>query len=180
MARSVTILGTVHQIQGAENSPRKNTGIEDPFYLTLVNRFLEGRDFAFEEASEYGPTKLERRAAQLPGIGYLDVDPHPDKREAHGIGITGQSFPVDPMGQFSGSSGQFRDSYYEEFESEHFKREDLWLKRITSTNFENALLICGYLHTLSMAGKLRLKGLGVETWTYVPYLRLCPRSHSES
>lgn len=46
MARSVTILGTVHEIQGAENSPRKK--IEDPFFLTLVDHFLRGKDFAYE------------------------------------------------------------------------------------------------------------------------------------
>jgi hypothetical protein len=166
MTRSVTILGTVHQIQGAENSPRKQ--IEDPCYLTLVDQFLKGRDFAFEEASERGPTKLERRAAELLGIGhYLDLDPHPDKREALGIGPTGgRIIAVNPMGQFS-------DFYSEEFESEHSKREDLWLKRITSTDFEAALFICGFLHALSMAGKLRLAGIDVDTWTYVPYLRLC-------
>lgn len=167
MARSVTILGTVHQIQGAENSPRKNTNIEDPFYLTLVGQFLQGRDFVFEEASGFGPTKLER-AAQLRRIGYLDVDPHPDKREALGIGITGgRQIPVNPMGKFS-------DSYCEEFESEHCKREKHWLKEITSTNFEDALLICGFLHTLSLAGRLRKAGIDVETWTYLPYLKLCP------
>ncbi|SRR6266566_4442973 len=164
MARSVTILGTVHQIQGAENSPRKNTNIEDSFYLTLVDQFLQGRDFAFEEASEYGPTKLKRRAAR---IGYLDVDPHPDKREALGIGPTGAPHLVNPMGQFS-------DSYWEEFESEHSKREDHWLKGITGTNFENALFVCGFLHTFSVAGKLRLAGFEVGTWIYIPYSKLCP------
>lgn len=173
MTRSVTVLGTVHQIQGAENSPRKNTNIEDPFYLKLVDQLLQGRDFAFEEASEYGPTKLKRRVEQLLGIGhYLDIDPHPDKREALGIGITGRSILVNPVGQFS-------DSYWEEFEGEHFKREEHWMKEITSRNFEESLLVCGYLHTLSMARRLRSAGFDVESWTYVPYSKLCPRPHPQ-
>lgn len=170
MARSVTILGTVHEIQGAENSPRKK--VEDPFFLTLVDHFLRGKDFAFEEASENGPTKLERRTEQFLGIGhYMDVDPHRDKRAALGIGITGDPHLVNPMGQFS-------DAYCEEFESEHSEREEHWLRRIISRNFEAALFICGFLHTLSMAGRLRKAGFDVETWTYVPYSQLCPRAQT--
>jgi hypothetical protein len=167
--RNITILGTVHQLQGAEKSTWRN--IEDAAYLMLVKRFLQGKDFIFEEASELGPTTAESLATEQLGAGhYLDVDPHSDHRAAYGIGVTGEQFPVDPYTQVT-------DFYHREFEGEQLKRENLWLGRIRATEFTQALLICGYLHTLSLAHKLRSEDFAVETWTYVPYLRLCPRSH---
>jgi hypothetical protein len=84
-----------------------------------------------------------------------------------GIAPTGDPHLVNPLGQFS-------DSYWEEFESEHSKREDLWLKGITGKNFESALFVCGFLHAFSVAAKLRLAGFEVGTWIYVPYSKLCP------
>jgi hypothetical protein len=169
MTQSVTIFGTVHQLQGAERASWKN--IEDPAYLGLVKERLAGKDFVFEEASELGPTTAERLAEERFGAGhYLDIDPHKDKRLECGICITRQSFPIDP-------GTLLTDYYHLEFESEQLKRENLWLGRMRGANFGNALLICGYLHTLSMAFKLRSEGFNVETWTYVPYLRLCPRPH---
>ena len=56
--QNITVFGTVHQIQGAEKASWRQ--IEDPEYVKLVNRFLGGKDFVFEEASELGPTKAER------------------------------------------------------------------------------------------------------------------------
>jgi hypothetical protein len=167
--RNITILGTVHQIQGAEKAIGTRT--EDDAYSRLVKCLLQGKDFLFEEASELGPTTGERLALEQLGAGrYLDVDPHCDHRAAYGIGPTGEQFPVDPRAQFT-------DSYHREFDGEHLKRERLWLARIRDIDFTKALVICGYLHTLSLAHKLRCEDFVVETWTYVPYLRLCPRSH---
>jgi len=170
--RSVTIVGTVHQIQGATKVGWKN--IDDPAYMNLLNQFLQGKDFVFEEASELGPTKAETLTEQLLGANhYLDIDPHPDNRWAFGIGVTGKQFPIDPYSQIT-------DFYNREFEEEQFKRESLWLDKITNTNFTNALLICGFPHSLSVTCRLRFAKFKVETWTYVPYLKLCPRPHSIS
>jgi hypothetical protein len=168
--RSVTIFGTVHQVQGATKDRRKN--IDDPAYLSLLNQFLQGKDFVFEEASQLGPTKTEKVTEQLLGANhYLDIDPHPSDRWAFGIGVTGRRLEIDPHSQLT-------DFYFQEFEEEQFKRESLWLDKITNTNFTNALLVCGYLHSLSIACRLRFAKFTVETWTYVPYLKLCPGPHS--
>lgn len=169
MTRSVTIFGTVHQIQGAEKASWKN--IEDPEYRKLLSRFLRGKDFVFEEASGLGPTKAEQLTAERLGAEhYFDIDPHVSQRSAHGIGTTGEQFPLDPYTQLT-------DFYHREFEAEQYKRESHWLAQISSRNFSAALLICGYLHALSMASRLRFANFEVETWTYVPYLKLCPRPH---
>src|ERR1700682_1709850 len=168
MTRTVVILGTVHQIQGAEKFSCK---IEDPFYLQLVNQRLDGIDFLFEEASGLGPTAAQQSIERQLGTGhYLDIDPHMDTRSEHGIGITGDQFPIH-------RDAQFTDSFRRQYDIEQSKREELWVRRVSETDFGIALLICGYLHTLSLAYKLRLAGFSVETWTYVPYLRLCPRPH---
>lgn len=172
--RAVTIFGTVHKIQGAEKATTPN--IDDPDYLNLVKRFLQNKDFLFEEASGLGPTKAEHLALELLGPShYCDVDPPIDpyqgSRWAYQIGVTGESHPVEQCTILT-------DCYRQEFFEEQFKRESLWLARITETNFTRALFICGELHVLSMAKGLRSEEFTVEAWTYVPYLRLCPRPHS--
>lgn len=169
--RKITILGTVHQIQGAEKATWRK--VEDPEFAKLLTQlFLHGKDFVFEEASQLGPTKAQHLTKERLGIErYLDVDPHSDDRFAYRIGKTGESFPIDPLTELT-------DFYYHEFEREHFKRETHWLRRISDTEFTSALFICGYLHALSMARRLEENGFSVETWTYVPYVKLCPRTHA--
>jgi hypothetical protein len=170
--RAVTVFGTVHDIKGAEK--RSLRKIEDPAYSKLIKQFLEGKDFLFEEASGFGPTKAQHVAEELLGPGrYLDVDPPPDQRSKHGICITGEPRPVDPFDGFS-------DYLNREFEAEHLKREYLWLCQVLDTDFKKALLVCGFLHALSISMKLRGAGFEVETLTYVPYSKLCPRPHFTS
>jgi hypothetical protein len=169
ITRAVAILGTVHEIQGAEKYQRRK--VEDPAYLALIKQFLPGKDFVFEEASALGPTKAEQLASeQLGKDRYLDVDPHVSERPAYRIGETGQSSPINP---YDGST----DSVRREFEEEQSKREYLWIGKIEKAEFTSALFICGYLHTLSLSYKLREAGFRVESWTYVPYAKLCPLPH---
>jgi hypothetical protein len=166
------LFGTIHQIQGAEKA--RPPTIDDPAYLTLVSRFLENKDFVFEEASGLGPTKAERLALERLGPGhYYDIDPSVDPQNGtrwpYGIGVTGDSFPIEPCTVLT-------DFYRVEYVEAQFTRETLWLARIAETDFTNAIFICGELHVLSMAFRLRSEGFKVEAWTYVPYLKLCGHS----
>jgi hypothetical protein len=52
-------------------------------------------------------------------------------------------------------------------------REELWCKRIAEQTFTNALVICGYLHTLSVTFRLRSAGFGVKFQAYFPEDILC-------
>jgi hypothetical protein len=174
--RTVTIFGTIHQIQGAEAARTPN--IDDQKYITLVDGFLEGKDFVFEEASGLGPTKAEHLVTERLGAGhYRDIDPPIDPQSGtrwpYGIGVTGSSFPLEPCTILT-------DFYRVEFVEEQLKRESLWLARILETSFTNGLFICGELHVLSMAFRLQADKCKVEAWTYVPYLKLCPRPHVEA
>jgi hypothetical protein len=162
--RKVTILGTLHQLQGAEKAVWKK--IDDPTYEKVVKQLLIGKDFLFEEASELGPTTAERLAwTELGADHYQDVDPHRDKREALGIHQTGGWNPIEPWNPDTDKLGF-------EFASEHAKREGLWMGKIGERAFAKALFICGCLHTLSMSFRLLSVGYEIETFHYMPYKKL--------
>ena len=62
--------------------------IGDPSYKKDPEEQLRPKlvDFVFEEASEYGPTIVEKVATELLSKArYLDVDPRPDNRARLGI-----------------------------------------------------------------------------------------------
>jgi hypothetical protein len=75
MIPRVTVLATLHVVQGAE---KRLGNVHDPMYVALLNKLMisEGVDFIFEEASGHGPTIAEKLALeQLPFGHYLDIDP---------------------------------------------------------------------------------------------------------
>ncbi len=165
MARNLTLFGTSHRLQGAE---KRELNVDDPTYAMLVERFLEGRDFVFEEGAELGPTTAEKLMLGKLGSGfYCDIDPSVKNRLGdYGIGDTGRGYSIDPHDPDTGI-------LHYEYDLEQEKRETLWLKRIREREFGHALVICGYLHVLSMAFRLRAVGYDVETCFYMPLLKLC-------
>jgi hypothetical protein len=94
MPRYITILGTSHDLQGAE---KRKSSVNDPTFSEAIEFLLSGKDFVFEEASGCGPTIAEESAHEKLGPGhYLDVDPSRAHRERYGIGDTGgQPIPID-------------------------------------------------------------------------------------
>lgn len=114
---------------------------------------MQGRDFLFEEATGLGPTTAEVRCNEPLGPAhYLDVDPAVEHRAAYEITEnTGEPCyvrPCDPDGF----------TYNSELIKPQGVRENLWLHRIREKEFENGLLVCGFLHTLSMSFKLLRAG----------------------
>lgn len=165
MSRHLTLLGVNHRIQGAEKFDRT---VHDLGYHEVVCHLLRGKDFVFEEASGCGPTVAEKIAIEALGAQkYLDVDPAVEKRSTLGIGKTGEPDAFD------------RRIWYE-FPHEQEKRELLWLNAIQERSFHRALFVCGYLHLLSMAFRLRSEGFEVQSGIYMPYDALCSHQHSES
>jgi hypothetical protein len=160
LGKSIVVLGTYHQITGAENGRLK---VDDPDYSTLVESLISSKrlGFIFEEASGLGPTRAQQLASFSDTIGYLDIDPGREERPAFGIGKdTADSVPIDPMGS--------REMAHWHKLEEHDKREELWLQRIGTCTFEKALLICGLNHMLSMSFRLQLAGYEVEALSYEP------------
>ena len=83
MSRFVVVLGTLHQLQGAQN---RQGNVDDPNYTKLIQSLIWGQmndenlNFVFQEASGVGPTIAEQTAAEDCEHRYLDVDPSSEER----------------------------------------------------------------------------------------------------
>ena len=160
----VTVLATLHLVQGAE---KRLGNVHDPMYIALLNKLLisEGVDFIFEEASGLGPTIAEKLALdQLPFGRYMDIDPARNERPDFGI-PSNSSEPhmigVPPSVAFA--NWQVLDV--------HAKREELWLARMRQRKFESALVICGLVHLLSFAFRLQDAKFSVQAINYANWQR---------
>jgi len=160
----VTVLATVHAIQGAE---RRHGNMHDPMYLALLEKLVdsEGVDFIFEEASGQGPTIAEKFALENLGSGrYLDIDPARGERALFGI-------PADTTeSNMLGSPPKVAFAYWQVL-SAHSKREELWMKRMKQRHFESALVICGLVHLLSFAFRLQAADYSVQAIDYANWQR---------
>jgi hypothetical protein len=175
--RSIVVLGTAHCLQGAMNSQRQR--IDDPSYRRLVEQLISSYryrvEIIFEEAAGCGPTDAQKIADQAQ-IRYMDVDPSPDERVRLGMRPKppSEGGPIDERGL---------DCYsldgVEMLEAQD-QRENHWLREIKESDFSGGLLICGYMHTLSLAFRFRAAGFRVESLSYIPYHKLCPRMHADS
>jgi hypothetical protein len=166
MTRSVVVFGTSHRLQGAQNY---KGSIDAPSYSVLLEQLISDRaiDFIFEEASGCGPTIAQNLAGRIP---YLDVDPHPNRRKEHGLSPdTGTGFkPINPN-----DPDMLNDFFAEQYVEPQAQREEFWLHRIEEQNFSRGLVICGFLHALSLAFKLQSAQFKAESLVYIPYDRLC-------
>ncbi len=162
--RLVVVLGTSHRLQGAE---KREGSIDDPDYINLIEhlRSCLGIDFIFEEASELGPTAAQKLAESL-GLKYRDIDPHVNKRHVYDLSAdTGG--PLEKPFDFAAWTKH----------EEHRKREAFWVEKIKGEPFQAGLVICGILHTLSLAGTLSSAGFKVHACYYVPHDKLCRKMH---
>jgi hypothetical protein len=172
MPAQITILGTCHDVQGLDKWKGRKIGEKD--YQEILLGRLQDKDFLFEEATGLGPSIAERLAEKKLGIGhYFDIDPPLLRRSAHGIpNETGNCFPLDPFDDYT-------EFLCESFVETHEKREDLWVRYVQDQSFENALLVCGQMHLLSMAFRLRSAGYQVTAFLYMPWQQFCKRPHVE-
>lgn len=166
----MVVLGIWHDIQGAPK--RTNRRLDDTEYKKVLERFLLGRDFVFEEATGLGPTTAAHLTLDRIGAGhYLDVDPALPERWAYGISEhTGVSAPINPGDPESECCNSERVE-------DQFRRECVWLERIQEKTFESGLLVCGFLHVLSMSFRLVQAGYAVEAHHYTPWQKFCQRPH---
>ena len=158
--RLVVVLGTAHELQGAE---KRGGNRSDPLYEELLKDLVveDELDFIFEEATGLGPTTAEKVSLALGPNRYLDVDPSREERVKFGIPEnTNQPFMVG----YPPDAG-FADKVFHEV---HAKREQLWSERIAKREFKKALMICGANHTLSFAFRLCASNFTVKAVTYMP------------
>jgi len=160
----VTVLATLHVVQGAE---KRLGNVHDPMYVSLLNKLMvsEEIDFIFEEASGLGPTIAEKLALEQLAFGhYQDIDPA--RAERPDFGIPSNSREPNMIGEppsVAFANWQLLDV--------HAKREELWLKRMQQHEFKSALVICGLVHLLSFAFRLRNAKYSVQAINYANWQR---------
>jgi hypothetical protein len=160
----VTVLATLHVIQGAE---KRVGNMHDSMYVALLNQLLvsEAVDFIFEEASGLGPTIAEKMALDQLAFGhYVDIDPA--RNERPDFGIPSNSSEPNMIGTpptVSFANWQILDV--------HAKREELWLQRMQQHEFQSALVICGLVHLLSFAFRLQRAKYFVQAINYANWQR---------
>jgi hypothetical protein len=160
----VTVLATLHVIQGAE---KRVGNVHDPMYVALLHKLLvsEGVDFIFEEASGLGPTIAEKLALEQLAFGhYVDMDPA--RADRPDFGIPANSSEPNMIGTpptVAFANWQILDV--------HAKREELWLERMQRHEFKSALVICGLVHLLSFAFRLQKAKYSVQAINYANWLR---------
>ena len=160
----VTVLATLHVVQGAE---KRLGNVHDAMYVALLNKLMlsEGIDFIFEEASGLGPTIAEKLALeQLPFGHYQDIDP--SRAERPDLGIPSNSSEPNMIGEppsVAFANWQLLDV--------HAKREDLWVQRMQQHEFKSALVICGLVHLLSFAFRLQEAKFSVQAINYANWQR---------
>ena len=164
MSPRVTVLATLHVLQGAE---KRGGSLHDPIYVELLNKLMisETVDFIFEEASGLGPTIAEKLSLKELGIGrYLDIDPARGDRAEFGISVSSS----EP--NMIGAPPKVGFANWQLLEV-HAKREELWMKRMRQREFESALVICGLVHLLSFAFRLQEAKFSVQAIDYANWQR---------
>jgi hypothetical protein len=164
MSPRVTVLATLHLIQGAE---KRLGNVHDPAYVALLNKLMisEGVDFVFEEASGLGPTIAEKLSVEELGLGrYLDIDPARGDRAKFGIS-TNSNEP-----NMIGTPPKVAFANWQVL-AVHAKREELWVMRMRQQEFASALVICGLVHLLSFAFRLQAAGFFVQAIDYANWQR---------
>jgi hypothetical protein len=160
----VTVLATLHVVQGAE---KRLGNVHDPMYVALLNKLIvsEGIDFIFEEASGLGPTIAETIAREELGFGrYLDIDPARAERAQFGI------LPNSSEPNMIGSPPTVAFANWQILDV-HARREELWMQRMQEHKFESALVICGLVHLLSFAFRLQTANFSVQAINYANWQR---------
>jgi hypothetical protein len=164
--KNFVILGVNHKVQGDLERPGT---FEDPDYLDLLTVIIQTNniDFVGEEGTS-NPTYAQKIAKELLGEGHhQNVDPLVGaEREALGIESTGRMLSFqNPLGNEYG--------VWCEVVAEQEKREEIWVDRLIEKTAVSGLLICGHLHTLSVAFRLRDRGFEVNARVYLPLNKLC-------
>lgn len=164
----VTILATLHVIQGAE---KRVGNVQDPMYVALLNKLMESEsvDFIFEEASGLGPTIAEKLALEKLAFGhYVDVDPAKEHRSDFGIpAVSSEPNMIGSPPSVAFANWQILDA--------HAKREELWVQRIQQHSFQSALAIVGLVHLLSFASRLQRADFSVQAINYANWQRPATR-----
>jgi hypothetical protein len=159
--KKLIIFGTYHEVQGVQGADFKS--IDDPDYKALLEELIElhNVDFIFEELSGYGPSI----ASEMTTVSHVDMD-----SETTDDALVKFSEPQKTM--FRPKSKAQETAFKLGLEVQNW-RESRWVLKIKDQQFETGLVICGLVHSLSVAFRLQAEGFEVHVYTYEPIKRLC-------
>ena len=150
----VIVLGVSHRVQG---DSKVFDAIVDADYPNLLKSIIRDDriDFVGEECDDNTTIAEEIVNSVLEAGHYLNVNPSTEERERYYHG--------SPLGEPPVS--HWHISKIEEL-------ENFWINKLIERNPTRGLLICGYLHTFSVAAKLLKQKFEVEARTYMPWEKL--------
>jgi hypothetical protein len=156
--QKLIVFGTYHNVQGLKNF---GGSLTDPDYEPILEYLKQKHDVdcIFEEATGHGPSVASDMAASI----YLDIDSETTDEAL-------SRFPEDSHTLALEIRDKFR---VQEIPAKlgltvQEWRESTWVTKIKAQQFTTGLLICGVVHTLSIAFRLKAEGFGVEAYCYEP------------
>jgi hypothetical protein len=139
------VVATDHRFQ--ENSPE----LEAILQSLARSRFIVPLGAFAEEYSErIGTESLAQKLAKQLQIQWFNIDMTPQERFEAGI--------LDAQ---SNRPGMFQSNVTYRIPSDDI-REDAWVEKLVRSALGTTIVVCGYLHLESLAGKLRAKGHTVD------------------
>ena len=139
------VVGTDHRFQ--ENSPE----LEAILQTLAHSRFIVPLGAFAEEYSEsIGTESLAQKLAKQLQIQWFNIDMTPQERFEAGI--------LDAQ---SNRPGMFQSNVTYRIPSDDI-REDAWVEKLVRSAIGTTIVVCGYLHFESLAGKLGAKGYTVD------------------
>jgi hypothetical protein len=151
------VIGTDHRMQHSE------AGLEALIRAFLQERYIEPLQAIAEEYSEdLGQSIAQRIAKEHGGLRWYNVDM--TKQEKQVAGILDEQF----------SRPKPKDGVVFRLPSDDV-REDAWIDKLLNSGSGTTLVICGYLHSQSLARKLQQKGCTVDQRIYletVPHIKV--------
>jgi hypothetical protein len=161
MSHGMVVLGTDHRLQGLSECPGN---VDDPMYGFFIKHLISkfSVKYIFEEAGGRSGSTAEQIAKTL-GLEHNDIDrgqPHPghDERERD-YTVQGWENHRKELEE----SGAVEEVLVAQIETEQF-----WIEKIQGHSFTSGLLICGHLHTISIATRLQAARFEVTVLAYMP------------
>ncbi len=151
------VVGTDHRFQ--ENSPE----LEAILRSLALSRFIAPLGAFAEEYSErIGVESLAQKQAKELQIRWFNIDMTTQERSEAGI-----------LEAQSNRPGMFQSNVTFRIPADDI-RKNAWVEKLIRNAFGTTIVVCGYLHFESLAGKLEAKGYSVDQRVFletVPEIR---------
>jgi hypothetical protein len=145
---SFVVIGTDHRFQN------KEAGLGGLLSALLNQRYLEPLCAIAEEHAEAIGMSMGQQLAEQKRLAWYNVDMTSEEKYKAGILAEQRSRPISQGGvAYRVPSDEVR--------------EDFWVSKLAAAGSGTTIVICGYLHSASLARKLRARGHAVDERVYL-------------